>query len=227
MKISLAKLDKEFWWKRINKVFPPKTIAILQTGIKIGELQQPHFLIWDWHQGRDYAAFAYELARRADRNINFRPYPKLNPDESQFLFRTFGAGKDRKSDSDYIYSLSSTPIDAQPGYSVPVIWRLDLPIGTLKKSFEKFIRKQSSEQSIKPRLKPGSTSKNPPWIFAEYIDYDDYGCQIQNDKSDPQRSLRKARELAKTYLQDFKSKLKSERENNPNSRACLWAELHY
>jgi len=223
MKPTPERLAKTFWWKQIDaqnedfkQVFPPNVS---------GPFTQPNILIWDWDFGRDFAAYAYELACRADRKLKLRPYPKLTADESQFIFRAFGEKKDRKTYAVCIRSLHPTePVAGRDGYSQPAIWKLDAPINTLKRSFEKFIEQQQNQQGISPRTKPGSTSKNPPWNYIELLDKADLLGEKPKIGRDPERTLRTVKRDAGKYLKIFKSNWKKETGKNPNLLACLWPE---
>jgi hypothetical protein len=225
MKPTSEQISKNFWWNQIDpinenfeNVFPSKVS---------GSFTQPNNLICDWNFGRDFAAYAYELARRADRKLKLRPYPKLTVDESQFPFRAFGEKKGRKTYQVCIRNFhAAEPLASQAGYSQPVIWKLDAPKNTLIKSFEKFIEQQQNQHGIKPRKTPGDTSKSPPWNYVELLDKADLlGVAHIDRAADPERTLRTARSDAKKYFQIFKSQWKKETGKNQNLRACLWPEL--
>ncbi len=224
MKPTPEQLAKTFWWNQIDainedfeQVFPPNVS---------GSFTQPNSLICDWNFGRDFAAYAYELARRADRRLKLKPYPKLVVDESQFLFRAFGAKKERKTYQIYIRNLHPTEsLKGRAGYSQPAIWKLDAPINTLKKSFEKFIEQQQNQQGISPRKTPGNTSKSPPWNYVELLDEADLLGEKPKIGRDPERTLRTVKKDAGKYLKIFKSNWKKETGKNPNLLTCLWPEL--
>lgn len=228
--------EQPYWWNLIDdergdfeKVFPSKKLDVLQNGIKIGVFPQPNFLMWDWSLGRDFAAYAYELTRRANRKLKLRKYPELSHVESDFVFRIFGEGKARKLGTLYATSFfPSDQIKSEDGFSQPVIFRLDAPDNTLMQAFRKFIKWQRELKNITRRQQPGETSKSPPWHYIEILDAADlHGKKPTGNTraSDPQRDLRRARHNAKKHLQTFISELKTEAENNPRSRSFLWPEL--
>lgn len=234
MKPTRAELTKEFWWNHIDpekldfeNVFEPIMANVSdRSGKKIGEIPFPNPLIGYWDFGRDFAAYAYELARRVDRKLKLKAYPQLSPEESQFLFRTFGDNKSRKT-----YELSicnvdpKLPLESRIGYSQPAIWKLDAPKNTLVTGFLWFIEQQQKLNGIKPRKTPGDTSKNPPWQYVELLDEVELLGEKPNGGRDPERMLRRAKRDAKKHLQTFKSQLKKEEGENPNLRACYWPEL--
>ena len=211
MKPTLKQHAKDFWWNEdFEKVFPPHVA---------GTITQPNMLVAHWDLGRDYGAYAYEMARRGDKKLKLRPYPKLTADESQFLFRIFGMNKDRRAYEVYFLNLHpSKPLAGCAGYSQPSIWKLDVPIGTLKMEFEKFIEWQRTVQNIKPGKKSHTVSTPPPWKQIELLDG-------QPDYLDAVRALNRARKASQKYLQIFKANLKKETRNHPNLRVCLWPEL--
>lgn len=239
-------LETPYWWKLIDdengdfeKVFPSNKVDVLQNGIKIGEICQPNYLRGDWSFGQDFAAYAYELASRANRKLHLRKYPELTHGESLFLLRVFGERKARKIGALYVTSLDpAQPIESSDGFSQPVIFRLDAPDDTLMQAFRKFIKRQRELKNITRRQQPGETSKPPPWHYIENLDAMDLNGKNPTDfyakkptgetrVTDPQRDLRRARHNAKKYLQTFMAELKTEAQNNPRSRTFLWPELKF
>jgi len=166
--MTKAEVEKEFWWKHdLEKAFPPTRLDVFCKSKKIEEITSPNVLIWDWSFGQDFAAYAYELARRPGGKLKLRPYPELNHDESLFLFRTFGQNKDHAPKGAWRSDLKN-PAEARNGYSEARRWRLDIPIGTLKAIFEKFILSQRQAQGIKQRIKSGSVAKPPAWKKSNF-----------------------------------------------------------
>lgn len=221
-----SRAEQSYWWNLINdksedfeRVFPQRAA---------GGIIQPCPLVWYWYYGADFAAYAYELARRADRKLELKEYPELSMDESFFLINIFGNGKARKCDALYVTNLDpSQPIKSRTGYSHPVIFRLDAPMNTLRQVFEKFIKEQREIGNIKPRKSPGETSKRPPWNYVELLDEVDLRGKRPTQGIDPQRTLRTARAGARKHLETFMAGLKREAENKPHSRSYLWPELKF
>jgi hypothetical protein len=224
MKPTREQVTKEFWWQQIDpdsedfeKVFKPTAC---------GTLTQPSFLIWHWNFGQDYAAYSYELARRASPKFSrLRPYPELGAEEADFLFRAFGTNKARKAYGPIIRKDDpALPLAGRPGYSRPAIFRLDAPNNTLINSFELFIEQERKTYGITLRKTPGSTSKPPPWKHIELYSM----ATLINDSSgfgsDPARTLRKAKSDAKKFINKIKSQRAQEIGLNQNLRNCLWPD---
>jgi hypothetical protein len=226
--MKTKKIEKWFWWNEIDAAKEEFEGVFKSHDAGCGIIQ-PNFLIWHWDMGRDFAAYSYELLRRSEGSLNFRPYPKLNAEESQFLFRAFGSKKSRRVEAIVIRNLDpNRPLEPRRGYSIPTVWRLDAPEGSLIKSFRLFIRQERDEKKITATKKPGQTSKSPPWHYVEIL----HKANVEREKItadkrtvDPERTLRTVRKDAFDYLQTLKTQWKKETAENPNLRKCLWAEL--
>ena len=220
---NLARFKDHWWWRLVDdkdedfkRVFPQTTAR---------GITQNSVLVWWWYHGQEFAACAYELARRANPSLNLRRYPDLTADEGLLLHKLFGPGKSRKTNALFIHCGDPKfPLTAKAGYSQPIIFRLDGTDRNLVQVFKKFIKRQRQQNGIKPRKAPGETSKRPPWRYIELLDFAENGEQAPKapHAEDQDRSLRRAKKDAKAYLAKFLANLIEER---PKWSFPLWPEV--
>jgi hypothetical protein len=178
----------------------------------------PHGLM-HWSFGQDAAAFCYELARRHDRSLNLRPYPKLSWDEVCFLGDLFRPGKAR-TDWCYTHNLGLRPLESKPGYSVPSVWKLGIPDNTLIQAFTRFIHEQRAANNVQPKKTPSETSKAPAWGLCEALDRE-FFLSEKDGGSDPGRKLRRAKEKARESADMICVKLAEISQSNPGYRKVI------
>ena len=220
---NLARFKDHWWWRLVDdkdedfkRVFPQTTAR--------GMIQNS-MLVWWWYHGQEFAAYAYELARRANPGLNLRQYPDLTANEGLLLHKLFGPGKSRKTNALFIHCVDPAfPMTTRAGYSQPIIFRLDGTDRNLVQIFKDFIKRQRQQHGIRARKAPGETSKRPPWRYIELLDLAECGEQMPKASHavDQERSLRRAKRNAKAYHAKFLAKLIEER---PKWLFPLWPEV--
>lgn len=222
-------LVKVWWWRRPHKeVFPEPNSAQKLFG-------QKHLLVNEWDWGLDHAAFSYELARRANRDLPLKSYPQLLDKEVHLLMDEFMPGKSRSETCAVVspyYEIGNSgtgaigvkfPTKSPAGFSAQSIWKLDIPDNTLKKVFLRFIHGERKRLGIKVKRAPGDTIRSPAWNYCEILDRFDliegYGAK----GTDPERIRRRAKSEARRMLFRFVHAVLAYRKNVP--QFPIWSEL--
>jgi hypothetical protein len=216
--LTEAELIKRRWWWRHTSNFlvfnAKKHTTKEQWPIwpqlpKISRKQPP---IWPpiWKDGAEWAAYSYELLRRAGQQpAKLPPFLNLSVKETDFLKRLFGK-------SNMLWTSSTAP---RPGYSDAIHWNLSLSDGALRKAFLEWIAEQRQKHNVKTaRGRVGQTSKSPSWLWPEMIDLNTNG--LRNHPDFDSGILSRATRLAVTLANRFFAQLALEKD-----RASLWPKI--
>ena len=192
------------WWRCPNGAFEfvdrSKGTQGTNGGFTRPKPQEQLFLDWAWKCGQEYAAWSYELARRATGGSGLPTFPNTTMDERFFLRTVF-----RRSQEVWVYQQTFPP-STSPGRSTLVSWRLDLPMNTLVSTFKVWIEEQQKAAGITPHRPANKTSKGPSWIWPELIDGPEAGL---NDSE--MRTLSKAKAAAQSALDTMRRELREVR----------------
>ncbi len=205
VKVTIAELEKKFWWWR----HPNAAFAFDKKTTMTKRKPDAEFFMGlePWKSGLEWAAWAWELARRTETTLGRLPqFIQLQNIDALGVKILFGKSEDYFT---YVYKLNCSKPD--PGYSHPVMWPLAMNDNALVREFKKFIASERADFGVSERKgsRQSEVSQGPRWGWVENLDLVRFGIRgktalIHNQK-DFNRTLAKARSRMRRYRKELEA----------------------
>lgn len=191
MKPTKAQIKRHNWWW-----YSPEIIAFTVDGRGRTE-RTKHPVSQFWKDGRESAAFRYELVRRLDRDRKLPPWLQLDNYQTGQLKAALG-------ESSFIWcSLQSTDSFHEacknPTHTEPIQFNLLATDSALEKHFRQFIAEQRKLKKVQPAKLPRKNAIS--WRWLEVWDLNEV------DQMALTPSLHNMKSRARSEAEKFKSKV--------------------